>query len=134
MSRSAALAAVLVLLPAAACTMIGPTVATGPGPGKSPAAFDANRRDCMAEADRHLQPIANRINTLGTPLAQVAANNRQLQADYDRGFAGCMMARGEIVEGPPVQTAVYTHPAALPPSAATVVADGATGRLPGGGS
>ena len=117
----------LAVLPSA-CTVIGPTARVTPGPGKSPDAFASDRRGCMAEVDRRLQPVADRINAPGTPPATIAANIVGLQADYDEGFVGCMAARGNLPEPALVRSAAFPAPARR----AGPGASDAAGDLPGG--
>ena len=117
----------LAFLPSA-CTVIGPTARVTPGPGKSPDAFASDRRGCMAEVDRRLQPVADRINAPGTPPSTIAANNAGLQADYDEGFVGCMAARGNLPDRALVRSAAFPAPA---PGAGPAASD-AAGVLPGG--
>lgn len=125
---SAALA-LLALLPAA-CVAIGPTANIAPGPGKSPEAFASDRRSCMADIDRRLQPVADRINTLGISASTNAANNQHLQADYDRGFNDCMAARGNMPDPGLVRSAAFSEP--LPPSSTQTTSNNAADTLPGG--
>lgn len=118
----------LAVLPSA-CTVIGPTARVAPGPGKLPDAFASDRRGCMAEVDRRLQPVADRINAPGTPPSAIAANIAGLQADYDGGFMGCMAARGNLPDPALVRPAAFPAPA---PRAGTGPSDAAAGTLPGG--
>ena len=128
-SRGAHRAALVLLaiLPSA-CTVIGPTARVTPGPGKSPDAFASDRRGCMAEVDRRLQPVADRINAPGTLPSTIAANNVGLQVDYDEGFMGCMAARGNLPDPALVRSAVFPAQAPRAGPAASDVA----GVLPGG--
>lgn len=54
-------ASALALALLASCMLIGPSAPVSPGPGKSPAAFDADRAACMRATDRELQPVANEL-------------------------------------------------------------------------
>jgi len=92
-------------------------------------AFASDRRGCMAEAGRRLQPVADRINAPGTPPSAIAANNAGLQADHDGGFTGCMAARGNLPDRAPVRSAAFPAPA---PWAGSGTSDDAAGTLPGG--
>ena len=90
-------AALLLALLSASCAIIGPTVHVEAGPGKSQAAFEADRTGCGRLTDRQLQPVADRLNGPGVSSQQVAANNRQIQASYDATFADCMASHGHIL-------------------------------------
>lgn len=120
--------ALLALLPSA-CVAIGPSANVAPGPGKSPKSFASDRRSCMADIDRRLQPVANRINTLDITPSTNASNNQRLQADYDRGFNDCMAARGNVPDPAIVQSAAF--PASAAP-AGPAVSENAEETLPGG--
>lgn len=109
--RSARL--LLALLPAA-CVAIGPSVNVAPGPGKSPGAFASDRRSCMADIDRRLQPVADQINTLGISASTNASNNQRLQRDYDRGFSDCMAARGNVPDTALMQPVAFAASATPP--------------------
>ena len=82
----------------------------------------------MAEVDRRLQPVADRINAPGTPPSTIAANIAGLQADYDERFMGCMAARGNLPDPALVRSAALPAPA---PRAGPAASD-AAGDLPGG--
>ena len=59
---------ILVALAVSSCTKeIGPTVPVTAGAGKSQAAFEVDRRGCMAMTDRALQPVANQMNAAALP-------------------------------------------------------------------
>ena len=106
----------VILLPAlmlSGCTVIGPTVAVAPGAGKSEAAFEQDHRACMAQTDAALQPVADRLNGQASSPQQFAANNDTIQREYDRSYASCMDARGNILPGElaSAQTPEATAPA-----------------------
>jgi hypothetical protein len=86
--------AVLSCLAAASCAVIGPTIPMEPGAGKTGAAFDGDRRACMAETDRRLQPIADRLNGEAANSRQIQDNNRYIQIAYDDAWGRCMSDRG----------------------------------------
>lgn len=71
----------------AACAVVGPTVPVQPGPGRTGAPFDADRRACMAQTDAQVQPVA--LHPGSTP--------NGVQALYDRAYGSCMAQRGNVV-------------------------------------
>ena len=103
MSRRKAIPAILVpVLIVGACTTIGPTVPVGPGAGKSQEDFGTDRKACMAQTDRMLQPVANRANLQAATTQDVVASNRRIQVAYDRSYGACMASRGNLVPAPAV--------------------------------
>ena len=96
-SRCIALGAVACL---AGCAVIGPTIPTAPGPGKSMVDWDRDQRECRAATDATLQPQANAMNGAATSTDQVAANNARIKQIYDADYAGCLTARGDLAQAP----------------------------------
>ena len=94
------------LLPLAlACsctTTIGPTITTGPGPGKSVGTWEVDKRECMVETDGELQPVANSMNAAAATISQTRAVNARLQAMYDRSYGHCLSARNDLVPAPAI--------------------------------
>jgi hypothetical protein len=93
-------AAALALGLLASCILIGPSAPVSPGPGKSPAASDADCAACMRATDREPQPMANELNGAARRAAEVAADNARIQRMYDESYGGCMAGRGNVVPSP----------------------------------
>lgn len=70
-----------------ACALVGPTIQVQPPLGKTFAAFEADRRACMAGTDQQVQPIANRR----------ASTPAQIQQIYNVSYGQCMSSRGNLV-------------------------------------
>ena len=112
---------ILVALAVSSCTKeIGPTVPVTAGAGKSQAAFEVDRRGCMAMTDRALQPIANQMNAAAQSTDQLQANNEEIQRRYDASFDRCMAAQGNTVAvaAPTESQAAAVQPAGPAPSVA----------------
>ena len=116
--RGLAAIAVLPCALLASCVAIGPNVPVSPGPGKSQAAFDADRTFCGRFTDGQLQPVANKLNGAATTADQVAASNRRIQADYDATYGECVASRGNFVAAPLQGSTVLAE---VPSPAPTVV-------------
>lgn len=86
--------AVLCLVHASCTKAIGPTVGVGPAPGRPALLSGQDRRACMDQVDRVLQPAADQMNRSTGTLQQVAANNDRIQVLYDARYAQCMGALG----------------------------------------
>jgi hypothetical protein len=65
-----------------------------PSAGKTDAAFDGDRRACMAVTDGQLQPVADRLNGQAADPRRIQDNNRYIQVAYDDAWGRCMTARG----------------------------------------
>ena len=88
----------LAALALSSCTKeIGPTVPVTAAAGKSQAAFDADRRGCMATTDHALQPVADRMNAAAQTTDQLQANNEDIQRQYDASYGRCMAQQGNSV-------------------------------------
>lgn len=86
-----------VLLLTSCMRLTGPTVEVAPAPGRPQAAFEADRRSCMATTDRALQPVADGLGRAPGGAGQFAASGARLQAMYNDAFGRCMAARGNVV-------------------------------------
>ena len=82
--------AILAALTLSSCNKeIGPTVPATAGVGKSQAAFEVDRRGCMAMTDRALQPVANQMNAAAQSTDQLQgvtarfAQNRTLSPTHE---------------------------------------------------
>ena len=100
--RRLARAAIPMCLALASCTEIGPMVAVAPGAGKSAPEYGQDRRECMAQTDRELQPVADAGMLHDRTTGEMAAGNARIQAAYDRSYGSCMAARGNLVPAPAV--------------------------------
>ncbi len=108
----------IALLAACAQTPLAPTTAVTPGPGKSPADFQADYATCRQAAALSVAALVNAANnqalagaaavaasgdTTGNAAAAGAQTSTQaqggIQQQYDATFANCMYAKGELVAG-----------------------------------
>jgi hypothetical protein len=108
----------IALLAACAQTPLAPTTAVTPGPGKSPADFQADFASCKAAAAQSVAALVNAANTQGLAGAAAAAAagdtsgnaaasgaqtsvaaQGSIQQQYDATFGNCMYSKGELVAG-----------------------------------
>jgi len=137
LARGAAVSAIA-LLAACAQTPLAPTTAVTPGPGKSPADFQADYNACKLAAAQSVAAQVNAANNQGLAAGALAAASGStsgdatvagaqtsaaaqagIQQQYDATFGNCMYSKGELV-------ADMAPPEAAPPppeeQAAPVVA------------
>ena len=95
------IALLLAAVSLAGCVMIGPTVPVTAGAGRTPTAFNDDRRACMAATDQQVQPVADRRAAAALAGGQGARGptitNADLQRMYNETYGQCMTARGHIV-------------------------------------
>ena len=72
-----------------ACTMVGPTLFVGPGPGRTQASLAVDRQACMAQTDTALRPIS-----LGPGMTTA-----KVQEMYNSSYGQCMADKGNLVAG-----------------------------------
>jgi Putative peptidoglycan binding domain len=141
LARGAAVSAIA-LLAACAQTPLAPTTAVTPGPGKSPADFQADYTACKLAAAQSVTADVNAANNQGLAAGALAAASGNttgtsattgsqtstaaqagIQQHYDTTFGNCMYSKGELVAGmtPPPEAAPPPPPEE--PAAPTVVRD-----------
>ena len=77
---------------------VGPSIPVQPGPGRSPAAFAADRDACGVATNQRVQPAADRIRAAALAgVSQPAPISAQVQVLYDQVYGSCMAAHGNIV-------------------------------------
>ena len=92
------IAILLAAATSAGCVMIGPTVPVTPGAGRTSAAFNDDRRACMAATDQQVQPVADRrAAAAGQGARGPTITNADLQRMYNETYGQCMTARGNVV-------------------------------------
>jgi peptidoglycan hydrolase-like protein with peptidoglycan-binding domain len=117
LARGAAVSAIA-LLAACAQTPLAPTTAVTPGPGKSPADFQADYNACKLAATQSVAAEVNAANNQGLAAGALAAAGGStsgdaavagaqastaaaagIQQQYDATFGNCMYSKGELVAG-----------------------------------
>jgi len=117
LARGAAVSAIA-LLAACAQTPLAPTTAVTPGPGKSPADFQADYNACKLAATQSVAAEVNAANNQGLAAGALAAAGGSTSGDaavagaqastaaaagihqqYDAKFGNCMYSKGELVAG-----------------------------------
>jgi peptidoglycan hydrolase-like protein with peptidoglycan-binding domain len=120
-------ASAIALLAACAQTPLVPTTAVTPGPGKSPADFQADYTVCKQAAAQSVVALVSAANNQGLAAGALAAAGGStsgdaattgaqtstaaqagIQQQYDATFGNCMYSKGELVAG-------MTPPPAAPP-------------------
>jgi len=132
----------LALLAACAQTPLAPTTVVTPGPGKSPADFQADYAVCRQAAAQSVAAQVAAANNQGLAAGALAAAGGDttgnsavtgaqtsaaaqgtIQQQYDATFGNCMYSKGELVAGMTPPPPVAAPPPPEEPEAPVVVRD-----------